>query len=51
MISLSLSQKKEQGQFIFDQILRRLGLTDKDKEYFGLEYEDEQKLPVSLSDL
>ena len=34
---------------MFDQVLRRLGLTDKDKEYFGMEYEDEQKVPVSLA--
>ena len=47
-LSLSLSpvQKKEVGKFVFDQVLRRLSLPDKDKDYFGMEYEDDQKVPV-----
>ena len=45
-LSLSLSQKKEVGKFVFDQVLRRLSLPEKDKDYFGMEYEDDQKVPV-----
>ena len=44
--SLSLPQKKEVGKFVFDQVLRRLSLPEKDKDYFGMEYEDDQKVPV-----
>ena len=39
-------QKKAEGKVVFDQVLRRLGVSERD--YFGLEYEDDQKLPVSL---
>ena len=31
---------------MFDQVLRRLSLPEKDKDYFGMEYEDDQKVPV-----
>lgn len=37
-------QKKTDGQALFDQVIRRLEITQ--KEYFGLEYEDEHKTPV-----
>ena len=42
----SPQQKKEIGKFVFDQVLRRLSLPEKDKDYFGMEYEDDQKVPV-----
>ena len=38
------TQKKTEGQVLFEQIIRRLELTQ--KEYFGLEFEDEHKTPV-----
>ena len=31
---------------MFDQVLRRIGLAEKDKDYFGMEYEDDQKVSV-----
>lgn len=37
-------QKKSLGQVVFDQVLRRLGVLERD--YFGLQHEDEQKTLV-----
>ena len=42
------SQKKDVGKFVFDQVLRHLSLPEKDKDYFGMEYEDDQKVPVCM---
>ena len=39
-------QKKSNAQSTFDQVLRQLGIVEKD--YFGLEYEDEHKNQVSI---
>ncbi len=38
------AQKKADGQALFEQIIRRLEITQ--KEYFGLEFEDDHKIPV-----
>ena len=39
-------QKKSNAQTTFDQVIRRLSIVE--KEYFALEYEDEQKNLVSM---
>ena len=39
-----LPQKKTPGQWIFDHVSGKLGVTE--REYFGLLYEDEQKCQV-----
>lgn len=41
---LLVPQKKSLGQTVFDQVLRRLAVLDRD--YFGLQHEDEQKTQV-----
>lgn len=38
-------QKKTLGQSVFDYVLRKLDLLERD--YFGLQYEDEQKSMVN----
>ena len=40
------TQKKAAGQAVFDHVLRKLEILERD--YFGLQYEDEQKTLVSF---
>ena len=47
LVSLSPLQKKSLGQMMFDQVLRRLEVLERD--YFGLQFEDEQKTEVRES--
>ena len=44
-VSTQILQKKTLGQSVFDYVLRKLDLLERD--YFGLQYEDEQKSLVN----
>ena len=42
-----LLQKKMLGQLVFDQVLRKLDLLERD--FFGLRYEDDHKMMVKYA--